>query len=138
MYTVVWALLLLFCADLNGYDATADVDHADKSYRRARNARDVLVLQRLLTDDFSFIRRTGDIWDRKAFLENVRAGALASNVQQEDLKARIYGDSAILTSKDSFKTSNGSTVEMIATRVFVKQSGAWKLASVQDTQLPTR
>ena len=42
------------------------------------------------------------------------------------------------THKDSLKTSDGSTVEMIAARVFVRQRGSWKLASVQDTAIPTR
>lgn len=61
--------------------------------------------------------------------ENVRTGKLASKVQEEDLKTRIYIDTAILTHKDSLQTADGSTVEMIATRVFVKQHGSWKLAS---------
>jgi hypothetical protein len=39
---------------------------------------------------------------------------------------------------DSLKNPDGAMVEMIATRVFVKQRGLWKLVSVQDTALPAR
>ena len=102
------------------------------------NARDVVVLERLLSDDFLFIRRTGEIWDKKVFLENIKAGKFVSDVQEKDLKTRIYGDTAILTHMDSLKTRDGAMVEMIATRVFVKLRGFWKLASVQDTALPAR
>jgi hypothetical protein len=41
-------------------------------------------------------------------------------------KTRIYGDTAILTHMDSLKTRDGAMVEMIATRVFVKQRGFWR------------
>ena len=129
-------LLLLACAHLHGYDAGTEVGKADKTYRQAVNIGDVIVLEKLITDDFLFIRRTGEIWDRKAFLENVKGWKL--DVQEKDLKTRIYGDTAILTHMDSIKTPDGAMVEMIATRVFVRQDKLWKLASVQDTGLPAR
>jgi ketosteroid isomerase-like protein len=112
------------------------VRQADKSYRQALNAREVAVLEKLIADDFLFIRRSGEIWDKKAFLESIKAGKLVSNVQEKDLKTRLYGDTAILTHMDSLKTPDGAVIEMIATRVFVKERGSWKLASVQDTALP--
>ena len=136
MIKALCALLLLPCAYLHAYDAATEVTQADKTYRQAVNVGDVIVLEKLITDDFLFIRRTGEIWDRKKFLENVKGWKL--DVQEKDLKTRIYGDTAILTHMDSLKTADGAMLEMIATRVFVKQRGSWKLASVQDTALPAR
>lgn len=130
-------LLFLSCACLRGDDST-EVVQLDKSYRRAMNAHDAATLERLVTEDFLFIRRMGDMWDKKAFLENIKSGKLSAKVEEDDLKTRLYGDTAILTHKDSLKTSDGKYIEMIATRVFVKQRGSWKLASVQDTALPSR
>ena len=138
MSRALYAVLFLSCAYLRGGDSATEVGQADKSYRRAFDARDIVILERLVTEDFLFIRRTGDIWDKKVFLENIKTGKLASKVQEEDFKTRIYSDTAVFTHKDSLKTENGLTVEMIATRVFVKQGGSWKLASVQDTALPAR
>jgi ketosteroid isomerase-like protein len=138
MNKTLCALLLLLCASLRGYDAATEAGQADRAYRQAMNARDVVALERLLTDDFLFIRRTGEIWEKKVFLGNIKAGKLVSDVQEKDLKTRIYGGTAILTHMDSLKTRDGAMVEMIATRVFVKQRGFWKLASVQDTALPAR
>ena len=131
-------LLFLFCSYLSGDDSASSVTLADRSYRHAMDTHDVLTLERLVTDDFLFVRRMGDIWDKKTFLENIKAGRLTSQVAEEDLKTRIYAGTAILTHKDSLKLGNGPVVEMIATRVFVKQHGSWKLASVQDTALPTQ
>ena len=136
MIKALCTLLLLPCAYLHGYDAATEVGQADKGYRQAMNDGEVVVLERLITDDFLFIRRTGEIWEKNAFLENVKGRKL--DVQEKDLKTRIYGDTAILTHMDSLKTRDGAMVEMIATRVFVKQRGYWKLASVQDTALPAR
>jgi ketosteroid isomerase-like protein len=136
MARALCTLLLLPCAYVHGYDALTEAGQADKVYRQAMNAREVVVLEKLITDDFLFIRRTGEIWDKKAFLENVKAAKLVSDVKEKDLKTRIYGDTAILMHMDSLKTPNGVMVEMIATRVFVKQGGFWRLASVQDTALP--
>ena len=138
MITALWALLLLPCACLHGQETNTEAGQADKAYRQAMSAGDVVVLARLITDDFLFIRRTGEIWDRKAFLEVVQARKLVADVQEKDLKARIYGDTVIFTHMDFLKTPDGGIVEMIATRVFVKQRGSWKLASVQDTALPAR
>jgi len=90
------------------------VRQADKSYRQALNAREVAVLEKLIADDFLFIRRSGEIWDKKAFLESIKAGKLVSNVQEKDLKTRLYGDTAILTHMDSLKTPDGAVIEMIA------------------------
>jgi len=136
MTKALCTLLLLPCAYMHGYDAATEAGQADKAYRQAMNAGEVVVLERLITDDFLFIRRTGEIWDKKAFLENVRGRKL--DVREKDLKTRIYGDTAILTHMDSLKTADGAMVEMVATRVYVKQRGFWKLASVQDTALPAR
>ena len=50
---------------LDGYDAATEVGQPDRAYRQAMNAGEVAVLERLTTDDFLFIRRTGEIWTRK-------------------------------------------------------------------------
>ena len=69
------ALLLLPCAYLHGYDAATEAAQADKAYRQAMNAGNVVVLARLITDDFLYVRRTGEMWDKKAFLELSRLGS---------------------------------------------------------------
>ena len=138
MINAFFALLLVACGFLHGYDAATEAAQSDRAYRQAMNAGDVVVLEGLITEDFLFIRRTGETWDKKAFLENIKARKLVSDVREKDLKTRIYGDTAIFTHMDSLKTTDGAIVEMIATRVFVKQRGAWKLVSVQDTALPAR
>lgn len=132
--TKILRVLFLVCACC--YCQSSDVVQADRSYRHAMNTGDIVTLERLLTDDFLFIRRTGGLWDKKAFLENIKAGKLIAKVEEEDLKTRIYAETVIFTHKDSLKAADGSLVEMIATRVFIKQQGFWKLASVQDTTVP--
>ena len=136
MTKALGTVLILGCACLHGYDAASEAGQADKAYRRAMNAGDDIALERLTTKDFLFIRRTGEIWDKPSFLRYFKGRKV--DVEEKDLKTRIYGDTAILTHIDFIKTAEGAMVEMIATRVFVKQRGSWKLASVQDTALAAR
>jgi hypothetical protein len=74
----------------------------------------------------------GEIWDKKAFLKDIKAPKLASDVQEKDLKIPSSDDTVMFTHMEFLKTPDGALVEMIATRVFVKQRGSWKLASVQE------
>ena len=136
MIKALCIFLLLPCAHLHGEDAAAEARKADRAYRQAMNAGDAAALESLITDDFLFIRRSGEIWDKKAFLENFKGRKV--EVEEKDLHTRVYGDTTIFTHKDSLKSAEGAVVEMVATRVFVRQRGFWKLASVQDTALPAR
>jgi hypothetical protein len=61
MIKALCTLLLLPCAYLHGYDAATEVGQADKGYRQAMNDGEVVVLERLITDDFLFIRRIPNI-----------------------------------------------------------------------------
>ena len=77
--------------------------------------------------------------DKKGFLNSLKPGGLNPNVQHEVIKTQLYGDMVILTLKDTaVAQSTGLREQWYTVRVFVKQAGAWKLASMQATLLPTK
>lgn len=107
---------------------------AEKFFRDVDAAvaqHDGAAFERLLTDDFTFIAVTGDILERKQVLERQKAGVLMGGAANEILTVRSYGDTAIVTYRTKVPLNGGTT--LIGTRVFVKQSGAWKWAFSQGT-----
>jgi hypothetical protein len=65
------------------------------------------------------------------------AGLLAGNTTtSEDVKVRIYGDTAIITSHDTVKGKiNG---HFRHTSIWVKRKGQWKAVGWQGTPLPQK
>lgn len=75
-------------------------------------------------------------------MANLRAGKTkVESVTLTDLKARVYGDTAILTGRyDDVHVTDGARGEAHAlfTRVFVKTNGRWQAVAYQQTGLPTQ
>jgi ketosteroid isomerase-like protein len=128
-------LLTLFCGlSLFAFDAPGDVSKLNESINTAISKQDVAAMSTLVTDDFQFILRRGDLVDKKGFLDSLKAGTMNPNVQHEVTKTRVYGDTVILTLKaGGAGRSTGIREQWYVVRVFVKQAGAWKLASMQAT-----
>ena len=128
-------LLTLFCGlSLLGFDAQGDVSKLNESINAAISGHDVTAMATLVTDDFQLILRRGDIVDKRGFLDSLKAGTMNPNVQHEVTKTRVYGDTVILSLKETgVGRSTGVREQWYSVRVFVKQAGAWKLASMQAT-----
>jgi ketosteroid isomerase-like protein len=85
---------------------------------------------RLVTDDWIIIGPDGEIVDRARFFEVIKSGALTHDMMEsEDLRVRVYGDSAVVTAltrtRGKFMGQDFSTQER-ATDVFVKRDGQWQ------------
>jgi|HubBroStandDraft_5_1064220.scaffolds.fasta_scaffold483420_1 hypothetical protein len=125
--------LIVFCGlPLPAFDDQSEVQQVDKTLQAVINARDTATLATLLTDDFQFIARRGNVSDKTTYLGSLKAGKALADVRNEIIKIRVYRDSAIVTLK-STSPSAGADEAWYLIRVFVKQAGAWKLASMQAT-----
>lgn len=131
------AAVLLFASCLTAAETTPKIEDADQAFLQASNAGDVRALADILTDDFVFVSRTGSVYNKRTYLDRVKAGQMLRDVKYEDTKARVYGNAAISQRRHSLNLSNGTRVVVIATHVFVKQGNGWKLALHQATQLPS-
>lgn len=85
---------------------------------------------RYMADDWTIIGPDGRVGDKATFLELVRSGVLSHDVMEsDDVKVRVYGDTAVVTSRG---TSGGQyrgqpfrEVERVSC-VFVREEGGWK------------
>jgi len=124
-------LLLLFCGcSLLAFNVKGDITQLNSSIESAISTRDIAAIAPLLTDDFQFILRRGNLIDKKGYLDSLKAGGMLADVHGEITKMRVYGDTVVLTVKSSSPTAKE---EWYTTRLFVRQAGAWKMALQQAT-----
>lgn len=101
--------------------------------------RDFRFLEKVLADDYTAIRADGRLGTRAQEMESLQTGNTKfESYDVHELKVRIYGDTAIANLLFSVTgTINGkpSRGDARATRVWVRQEGAWKLVAHQATRV---
>jgi ketosteroid isomerase-like protein len=111
-------------------EAEEELLKVEKEFAKTIVSNDLEGLGRLVTDDWIIIDPNGEMVDRARFFEVIKSGALTHDMMEsEDLRVRVYGDSAVVTAvtrtKGKFMGQEFSTQER-ATDVFVKHDGQWR------------
>ncbi len=112
-----------------------------KNLEEARNQAvlhgDVAALDRMTSDDFTFITLRGEMRTKSDILKGFASGSFHYESRQiSDLKVRIYQNTAIVTGRSIQKgMENGKDYsgDYRFTRVYVKQEGRWLTAALQTT-----
>jgi len=98
---------------------------------------DVDALERATSDDYTTINATGRLSTKPQMMQNLRQGKTKVLwVKLDSLKARVYGNTAILTGE--YRDANvrdgvERRTHALFTRVFVKSAGQWKAVAYQQT-----
>ena len=111
----------------------------EKDRAAAVTKADVAALDAVTSDDYSLIDRNGRVRDKAQTMSAIKTGdiKITSN-EVSDLKARVYGDTAVVTGRaDTKGTIGGKDVSgpMLFTRVYVKKSGRWQSVAFQQTAI---
>jgi ketosteroid isomerase-like protein len=114
----------------------------ENEFAEAIVRNDLEGIGRLVADDWIIIESNGGIVDRARFFEVIKSGALTHEMMEsEDLRVRVYGDSAVVTAitrtKGKFMRQEFSTQER-ATDVFVKRDGRWQCVLTHLTRFPKK
>lgn len=102
---------------------------------------DVSVVDRILADDFIGTDGRGIMTDKKHELEDARSENPSRKVLSEaidDMKVRIYGDTAIVNGRTTEKIQAGSkelVIQYRRTDVFVKRNGRWQCVSFHGSRI---
>jgi ketosteroid isomerase-like protein len=110
-------------------EAEEELLKVEKEFAETIVSNDLESLRRLVADDWIIIDPNGEIVDRARFFEVIKSGSLTHDIMgSEDLRVRVYGDSAVVTAitrtKGKFMGQEFSTQER-ATDVFVKRDRRW-------------
>lgn len=101
---------------------------------------DGAALERLYSDNLTYTHSSGTTDTKAEYITNLKAGKTKyESLIREDVKVRVYGNTALHTSKTNIKlVSNGQaqsfSVKML--HVWVKEGANWRMVAHQTTRLP--
>jgi ketosteroid isomerase-like protein len=106
----------------------------NEQYIEAVMNADVNWYQQHLADDFVCIDSEGTVLDKEAFLRHTSRGPYVSNYRLEDVKVRIYGETALVSATGLFSRKDGAPGMCRYTDVYVRTADDWKVVSAQITR----
>ena len=129
-------LLSLSAAPKPANDEAA-IEQLERDRQDAFVRGDIDALDRDTASDYTTINGAGKMSTKPQMMENLRQGKTkVLSVKLDNLKARIYGDTAVLTGEyRDVNVRDGVQREAHAlfTRVFVKKDGRWQAVAYQQT-----
>jgi ketosteroid isomerase-like protein len=129
-----------FAEDTNQQaDARAQLNNAWAAYREAIIDADVGALAKIWTDDYTFTNGSGMFLSKEDRLHNIETDATdLESVEETDREVRIYGNTAISTSRITLKAKYSGQAASGVYRhlsIWVKQGGTWRMAGNQITPI---
>ena len=111
----------------------------EMQWRDAVIHHNVRVMDRLLADDYLGISANGTVETKTEELAQSRAGTLRiKSLDLSDIKVRIYGNTAVVTSRAELTGVNGQSDisgNYRYTRVYNKRYGQWKIISFEASRI---
>ncbi len=120
-----------------GITAQEEIKQIEQERNHALLKHDIATLDRMTSDDYTFINQRGELRTKTEILAGFKSGSFNYDARQiSDLKVRMYGDTAIVTGRAIQKGKENSkdySGENRFTRVYVKQNGRWVSVALQVT-----
>jgi uncharacterized protein (TIGR02246 family) len=124
--------------------ARSSADKTKEEIRALETARneaivhgDAAALERMTSDDYTFITLRGELRTKAQIVKGFSTGAFKyASREISDLNIRVYGNAAVVTGRSSQKgTENGKDYsgDYRFTRVYVKENGQWLTVALQTT-----
>lgn len=106
---------------------------------QAIQERDMSALDRIHTDDFTFVNTRGGVLNKSEYLDEIRTGALKFlSFKQDDYRFQVYEDAVVLTGRSSGLVEYHGKVNQVPRRftiVYVRDRGRWRLATYHGTNI---
>ena len=140
-------VLILLCASINqahaGFphrdNAHKEIEGLELDWRQAQLTNNVAAADRLLADDYLGISSNGTLETKADELTRRRSGTLhITQLDLSDIKVRIYGDTAVVTSKADVVGKNGDrdiSGRFRYTRVYSNREGQWRIVSFEASRI---
>ena len=116
------------------------IENLEMEWRQAQVDNNVAVIDRLLADDYVGISANGTIETKSQTIAQRKAGTIRIKaLDLDDLKVRLYGDTAVVTSTAELQGVNGQSDisgKYRYTRVYNRRLGQWKIVSFEASRIP--
>jgi ketosteroid isomerase-like protein len=120
-------------------NAHKEIEGLEQDWRTAQLSNNVTEADRLLADDYLGINANGTLETKADELSRRRSGAFhISQLELSDIKVRIYGDTAVVTSKADLVGKNGDrdiSGRYRYTRVYSNRDGQWRIVSFEASRI---
>jgi ketosteroid isomerase-like protein len=117
-----------------------EIENLESQWRSALMQNDVATINRLLADDYLGINPNGTLETKADALALRRSGTVKiSSIEPENIKVRVYGDTAVVTSRVTVAGHDGErdiSGTYHYTRVYSRRSGEWKVVSFEASRIP--
>jgi len=111
----------------------------ENDWNDASVKRDLVVLGRILADDYVFTDTDGVIWTKAQGLEMLKSGEdVVTSAVATDMKVRVYGSAAVVTGRNTVKEQvKGKDISgtYAYTDTWVNRSGSWVCVATHSSRL---
>jgi ketosteroid isomerase-like protein len=120
-------------------NAHKEIEGLEMDWRQAQLSNNLSEVDRLLADDYLGISANGTLETKADELTRRRSGSLhITQLDLSDIKVRIYGDTAVVTSKADLVGKNGDrdiSGRFRYTRVYSNRMGQWRIVSFEASRI---
>ena len=120
-------------------NAHKEIEGLELDWRQAQLSNNISEVDRLLADDYLGISANGTLETKADELTRRRSGTLhITQLDLSDIKVRIYGDTAVVTSKADLVGKNGDrdiSGRFRYTRVYSNRMGQWRIVSFEASRI---
>jgi ketosteroid isomerase-like protein len=125
-------------ADQKGNDEKAVRHLVDELYA-ALGHNDAAALEQIYADDYTLVNERGVMTTKAPRLASIKSGELKyESASYDDLKVRLYGHTAVLTYRATFKAQfKGEEIggQSRATLTLVKKKAGWQVVAAHVTHI---
>lgn len=111
----------------------------EQDWTNADLKADVAFLDRILADDWVITDNDGTVTNKAQDLASLKSGELVlSSMVTDDMKARVYGDAAVVTGRNTLKgTSKGKDIsgQERWTDTWIKMAGHWRCVATHSSKI---
>ena len=116
-----------------------EIKGMEEERNRAIVAGDFATLDRMTSDDYTFVTLRGEMRTKAEIVSGFKSGSFKYQSRKlSDLNVRVYGDAAVVTGRSIQKgVENGKDYsgDYWFTRVYAKQEGRWVTVALQTTPI---
>jgi ketosteroid isomerase-like protein len=147
VHILLLACLIVFCTPhayglLPHHDSRAlhkQIEALEMEWRQAQLDNNTSIIDHLLADDYVGISANGTIETKAQVLAMRRAGTMRfTQLDLTDVKVRLFGDTAVVTSRADLQGTNGErdiSGQYRYTRVYNRRLGQWKIVSFEASRI---